>query len=109
MCFWYILELHFLPMIFFTMASRCEDVAGGQLTTGCADALPQKGRNLIIGRPGLATSLVPCQEGGGVATAGRSWPLVCDGQCLKIDQSLDSFGPKVRKDHGTGPWFPLMC
>eukprot|EP00435_Cladocopium_sp_Y103_P060808 s92_g22.t1 len=39
------------------------DVAGGELTSGCADALPQKGRNLIIGRPGLATSLVPCQEG----------------------------------------------
>ena len=89
MCFWYILELHFLPMIFFTMASRCEDVAGGQLTTGCADALPQKGRNLIIGRPGLATSLVPCQEGGG---SGYSWPQLAPGQWWSVSQDWPKFG-----------------
>eukprot|EP00434_Breviolum_minutum_P033822 symbB.v1.2.029927.t1/scaffold3272.1/size142108/7 len=39
------------------------DVSGGALTSSCADALPQKGRNLILGSAGIATSLVPCQEG----------------------------------------------
>lgn len=40
-----------------------QDVSGGALTSSCADALPQKGRNLILGSAGIATSLVPCQEG----------------------------------------------
>lgn len=41
------------------------DVSGGDLTSTCADSLPQKGRSVIIGQPGLAISMVPCQPGGG--------------------------------------------
>ncbi|CAK8985647.1 Serine/threonine-protein kinase pim-2 [Durusdinium trenchii] len=39
------------------------DVSGGGLTAGCADVLPQQGREIIQGGAGFATSLVPCQEG----------------------------------------------
>lgn len=64
--YWYYTDIH--PGASLSMSSisdwqLTQDVSGGALTSSCADALPQKGRNLILGSAGIATSLVPCQEG----------------------------------------------
>ncbi|CAE7200936.1 pim2 [Symbiodinium natans] len=39
------------------------DVGGGRVTEKCADFLPQKFQDSVLGGPGLATTLTPCQPG----------------------------------------------
>ncbi|CAJ1442977.1 unnamed protein product [Effrenium voratum] len=69
------------------------DVTGGDLTSTCADTLPQSSLNVILGLPGVATSLSPCAAGhAGPFCAACAAGLWGDGQLCRPCATLQGLG-----------------